>query len=316
MKTHILLNVLAILGGLTAGAAAQEPANLASRLGYPADAKLLIIHADDLGVAHSVNRASMAALDGGLVNSASIMVPCPWFPEIAEYARRHPDRDLGLHLTLTSEWKNYRWDGVLGVKETPSLHDQNGFLHADTPQVAQGADPKEAEREVRAQVERALAFGVRPTHFDTHMGSLLATPDLLETYLKLGREYGIPVLLPRETLGAMAPETLARLPKDTVLIDHLRIASPTVSPERWDEFYSGLVENLKPGVTEIIVHLGYDDPELQSVTIDHPDYGAAWRQRDFDYFTSPRFASLLERHNVRLVTWREIGRLLHSAPPG
>ncbi len=291
-------------------AMAQEPQSLAERLGYAADAKLLIVHADDIGMSHSVNRATIAAMERGLVNSGSIMVPCPWFPEIAAYARQNPEADLGLHLTLTSEWKAYRWDGVLGSAMAPSLHDSKGFLHADTPDVAQHAELAEAEREIRAQVERALEFGIRPTHLDSHMGSLFARPELLQIYLQVARDYKIAALLPREALRVRAPELLARLPADTILIDHLVMATPQVSADQWEDFYARAVEELRPGVTEIIVHLGFDDAELQSVTEDHPDFGSAWRQRDFEVFTSQRLQHLLAKHQVRMLTWREISSLL------
>lgn len=283
--------------------------NLAERLGYPADAKLLIVHADDIGLSHSVNRASIAALETGLVNSGSIMVPCPWLPEIAAYASAHPNHDLGLHLTLTSEWKHFRWSGVLGKLETPSLHDAWGFLHADTPEVAQKADLGEVEREIRAQIERALVFGIRPTHLDSHMGSLFATPGLLDIYLRVGRDYNLPVMLPRDALQARAPELLARLPADLPLIDHLAMVTTLVPTDQWSAYYTRVLESLEPGVTEIILHLAYDDAEMQSVTLDHPEYGAAWRQRDFDFFTSERFAELLKANSIHLITWREIGKL-------
>ncbi len=305
-----LLLTLLILTPLRAAPPQSETANLAQQLGYGAEAKLVIVHADDIGVSHSVNRATIAAFEKGLVNSGSIMVPCPWFPEIAAHARERDDLDLGLHLTLTSEWKHYRWDGVLGAGATPSLHDDQGFLHADTPQVARNADPREAEREIRAQVERALAFGVRPTHLDSHMGSLFATPELFQVYLRVAADYGLPALVPRDALSARAPEILRQLPAGTILVDRLAMATPRVPAEQWEDFYIGVIEQLQPGVTEIIVHLGYDDAELRSVTEEHPDYGAAWRQRDFDFFTSDRLAQLLEDRGIRMVTWREIGKLL------
>src|SRR6267378_306301 len=132
---------------------------LAERLGYPKDAKLLIVHADDLGMAHSINSASIRGLESGLVSSASIMIPCPWLPEIAAYARSHPQADLGLHLTLTSEWSLYRWGPVLGKDRVPTLLDSSGYFYPLESEAAAHIDVKEAEAEVRAQIARAKALG-------------------------------------------------------------------------------------------------------------------------------------------------------------
>src|SRR5271165_7290146 len=147
----------------------------AERLGYPAGSKLLILHADDLAVAHSADSASFDALNSGAVSSASIMVPCPWLTEVADYAKSHPDADLGLHLTLTSEWKTYRWGSVASSDRVPSLLDPAGTFYSTTEQAAAHAKPAEAENEFRAQVERAIAVGIHPTHLDSHMGSAFAT---------------------------------------------------------------------------------------------------------------------------------------------
>ncbi|HXL79412.1 MAG TPA: polysaccharide deacetylase family protein [Pyrinomonadaceae bacterium] len=141
-------------------------------MGYPRSAKLLIIHADDLGLSHSENQASIACFEKGVVNSGSVMVPCPWFPEIAAYSVAHPQLDLGLHLTLTSEWKPYRWGPVLPRTDVPSLIDSGGFL-SNNCQVVAEAKLEEVEKELRAQVDRAKQFGIDPTHFDIHMNSLL-----------------------------------------------------------------------------------------------------------------------------------------------
>src|SRR6266481_1052966 len=149
-----------------------ETKTLVERLGYPRDAKLLIVHADDLGMAHSINTASIKGLESGLVSSASIMIPCPWLPEIAAYARAHPEADLGLHLTLTSEWSLYRWGPVLGKDRVPSLLDSSGYLYHLEDEAASHMDAKEAEAEIRAQIARAKALGIQPTHLDSHMGTL------------------------------------------------------------------------------------------------------------------------------------------------
>src|SRR5712664_2905245 len=137
---------------------------IAERLGYPADSKLLIVHADDLAVAHSVDSASFDALDKNAITSASIMVPCPWLTEVAIYAKAHPDADLGLHLTLTSEWKTYRWGPVESKDKVPSLLDPSGYLWPETPSAVSHIKPEEAERELRTQIEHAIAAGIHPTH--------------------------------------------------------------------------------------------------------------------------------------------------------
>src|SRR5215813_13709234 len=164
--------------------------SLAEKLGFPRDAKLLIVHADDVGMTHSVDAATIAALESGNVNSASIMVPCPWFPEIAEYAKSHPDVDFGLHLTVTSERVYYRWSPVAGSAKVPSLADSNGYFHHDWDQHPR-IDPRDVETELRAQIDRALAMGVRPTHFDSHQYRLVENgKEIFQVLLRLSHEYG------------------------------------------------------------------------------------------------------------------------------
>jgi predicted glycoside hydrolase/deacetylase ChbG (UPF0249 family) len=281
---------------------------IAERLGFPADSKLLIIHADDLAVAHSEDAASFDALDKQAVTSASIMVPCPWLTEVADYAKAHPDADLGLHLTLTSEWKTYRWGPVESKDKVPSLLDPSGYLWPDTPQSVGALKADEAEREIRAQIERAVAMGIHPTHLDSHMGTLFSRPDLFAVYVKVAREYKLPFL------AFIAPDTPKELSsvlssKD-VLLNSVVIADPSVHPSDWNAFYASAIKNLKPGVTEIIVHLGHDDAELRAVTVDHADYGAAWRQRDYDEVTSPEFKKLLGENHVILIHWSDLKKLI------
>jgi predicted glycoside hydrolase/deacetylase ChbG (UPF0249 family) len=282
--------------------------NLAERLGYPADAKLLIIHADDLGLAHSVDEASFEALGGKAVSSASIMVPCPWLTEVAAYAKAHPEADLGLHLTLTSEWKTYRWGPVAPRDQVRGLLDPMGYLWADVPPVAKNASPEEVEREIRAQVEEALRVGIKPTHLDSHMGTLFANPAYFAAYVKVAHEYGVPFFAPR--VPNAPKEILALAERSGFLLDGLGMADEQVKPEGWRAFYVGLLRSLKPGVTELIVHLGHDDAELQAITVDHPAYGSAWRQRDFDAVTSPEFKKALEENHITLVGWKDLKKLL------
>jgi predicted glycoside hydrolase/deacetylase ChbG (UPF0249 family) len=296
----------AVLSLVVAMGASGQTKTLAERLGYPADAKLLILHADDLGVAHAVDAASFDALDSKAVSSASIMMPTPWVTEVATYAKTHPEADLGLHLTLTSEWKTYRWGSVEAADKVPSLLGPDGTFPTDTPVVVAKAIPAEAEREIRAQVERAIALGIHPTHLDSHMGSLFARPELFATLAKVAHDYHLPFLAVRG-MGGGVP--LPTNDKD-VLLDAVLIAGMIQPRDQWKEFYFGAIKNLKPGLTELIVHLGHDDAELQAVTVDHEPYGSAWRQRDYDIVTSEAFRQALKDNNVNLVTWRQVQKLL------
>lgn len=303
--------VRALLCALLAGRAlpaqaAARPATLAARLGYPADAKLLILHGDDLGVAHSVDTASLDALERGVLSSASVMMPCPWVTEVAAWARAHPDHDLGLHLTLTSEWETYRWGTVAPAAEVSTLLDSVGTLARDTRPVAERAAPDQVERELRAQVERALALGLRPTHLDSHMGALFTTPALFATLVRVARAYHLPFLTARGVARGLPADVH---PDRDVVLDTVITAGPEVPRERWNAFYLDAVRALRPGLTEMIVHLGRDDAELRAVTVNHDAWGAAWRQRDDDVLRSPEFRQALKDNGVVLVRWKDLQRV-------
>ena len=272
---RLVLRSSAALLLFAASALPAQTRSIAERLGHPAGSKLLILHADDLGAAHSVNAASFDALDKGAISSASIMIPTPWIAEVAAYARTHPNADLGLHLTLNAEWETYKWGSVESKDKVPSLLDSAGVFPNETAPVAARAKADEVERELRAQVDRALALGIRPTHLDSHMGALFTTPELIGTYIKVARAYRLPFLALR---GDPRSPTPFLTDKDVVL-DAVVIAGPEVPRDQWKDFYLKAIAALKPGLTEMIVHLGYDDAELRAVTVNHEPYGSAWRQR-------------------------------------
>lgn len=262
--------------------------------------KLLIIHADDVGMSHSVNAATIKAFETGAVTSASIMVPCPWFPEFAAWARHHRDADLGLHLTLTSEWLYYRWGPLLSKSLVPSLVDRDGFLWRSERDAVPNIKPDEAKKEIRAQIERAREFGIEPTHLDTHMRTLHQTPELFAVLMEVAHESKIPAAVPRWM--AVRPEFAKSIRADDIIVDEM----PTIQPDDPPSYYEDVIRNLKPGLTELIIHVGYDDAELQAITARHPQWGAAWRQRDFDAVTGESFRQLLRDNDVKLTTWREV----------
>jgi len=291
-----------ILSAQTPGKTVRE------RLGYPASARLLIIHADDLGMNHSVNRATFEALEKGWITSASILVPCPWFSEVAHWAKQHPHADLGIHLALTSEWTDFRWGPLSGPNRVPSLLDTDGYFPLDTPAVAQNAKIPEVEYELRAQIDRALKAGIPLTHLDMHMAAMVSSAELFGVYRKLGDDYKLPILLePSGTHGT--PAGVSVQPEET-LLQRIITMEPGVAAKDWLAWYKKQLAPLPPGVYQLIVHLAYDDEEMRGATWDHPDWGAAWRQRDLEIVQSPEFRQFLKEQGFVLVGWRALGKAL------
>jgi hypothetical protein len=277
------------------------------RLGYPSSARLLIIHSDDLGMNHSVNRATFEALENGWITSASILVPCPWFPEVAKWAREHPNADLGIHQALNSEWTTVRWGPVSSKDKVPSLLDSDGYFPLDTPAVAENAKIPEVEIELHAQIDRAKAAGIHLTHLDTHMGALLDSSDLYRLYRKNGYTYDLPIL--QALTGSHASDQTPP-PADEILVDKVIAIDPGVDAKEWTAWYRKQLEPLGPGVYQIIVHLAYDDEEMRGSTYDHPDWGSAWRQHDLEMVKSPEFRQFLKEQGFVLVGWKDLAKAL------
>jgi predicted glycoside hydrolase/deacetylase ChbG (UPF0249 family) len=304
----IIVRLLLTLVILAVNLAAQTK-TIAERLGYPADAKLVILHADDLAVAHSEDSASFAALDKHAVSSASIMVPCPWLAEVADYANGHPDADLGLHLTLTSEWKTYRWGSVSPSDKVPSLLDAAGTFYSTTEAAAAHAKADQAEAEIRAQLDRAIAAGIKPTHLDSHMGTLFATPELFAAYIKVAHDYHLPFLAVKVT--DERAKLLSLLSPNDVVFDSVLIATTNLQAVERKSFYLNSIKDIKPGLTYFIVHLAYDDAESRAMMGQNEPFGAAWRQADFDSVTSPEFQQALRDNHIVVIRWRDLQKLVN-----
>lgn len=310
MKIRILSLLSAFfLCYLTAEA---QVGNLAEMLGYPTDSKLLIIHGDDLGLSNSVNMANFNALESNSITSTSIMMPCPWAFAAVMYAKNHAGLDIGIHLTLTAEWADYKWDGVSSSDQIASLLDTNGYLYPSVEEVAKNVRSAEAEKELKTQIEKLISWGITPSHIDTHMGSVMATPELLKIYLNLSEQYNIPVLFPREYAKMLPPDVSAAYGKKIFLLDNLFMLDPGMIKDSWFETYSKAIEGLKPGLNQIIVHLAIDNEEMQAITINHDDYGSAWRQKDLDLVKSSEFKKLLNENNIILVKWSQIRDLMRA----
>ncbi|SNR38021.1 polysaccharide deacetylase family protein [Lutibacter flavus] len=280
--------------------------NIATKLGYAANAKLLIIHADDLGVSHSENMASIEAIENGSVNSASLMMPTPWVLEVANYAKKNATtHDFGLHLVLSSEWKNYRWGPVSSIEKVPSLINEFGYFHEGcTPTV----NVKEVEVELKAQIDRAYSMGFEPTHLDSHMNCLFQSEELIEVYLKMGKLYKLPVLATKQAV----PEELLRKYDIQILLEEVL----TIMPEEYikgpEDYYINAIKNLKPGLSTFLIHTAYNNDEMKGMNIDNTEWGNEWRQKDFDFFTSDTCKNILKEENIILVTWRQVKDAFYS----
>lgn len=268
--------------------------------------KLLVINCDDLGMAHSINGAAFRAFENCAITSASVMVPCPWFMEVVGYLQGRRHLDVGIHLTLTSQSEAFKWGPVAPRDRVPSLLDPNGFFWPEADLVIGHADAEEVEREIREQIELAMRVGIEPTHIDSHMWTLLRAPALFDIYVNVAEEYHLPprILSPQHSSPLRGCVGFDRLP----VVRNVGI-QPNVPHARWPDFYRQVIERLEPGITEMIVHLGFNDAELRALTVGRPGWDAPWRQRDFDVITSPEFNEFLGRHNVRRIGWRKVRNL-------
>jgi hypothetical protein len=280
-----------------------------------APVRYLIIHGDDAGMSHSANIGTIHAMEKGIVSSASIMVPCPWFIEIAEYARAHPERDFGVHLTLNCEWDRYRWGPVASRDKVPSLVDPDGYLWSSVEQVAQHAKADEVEIELRAQIDRAKQFAIPITHLDTHMGSVLAKPEFVEIYVKLAIEYDVPILMLNKVDEATAKDYPALAERaqgllsvlhehNLPLLDQLAQIYGDEQNKPRREAYLETLRNLSPGVSQLIIHCGYDDAELRAITNSAPR-----RDEDRRVFSDPEVIRLIKEQGIQVISWKQFRAL-------
>ena len=281
-------------------------------LDYPADSRLLMIHADDAGLAHAENRATIETLQNGVANSYSIMVPCPWFLEIANFAKAYPKYDYGIHLTLTCEWHKYRFGPLFPKQEVPGLIDKHGHFYKKRHQLVATGTAAEVEQELRAQIDYALDYGLQPSHLDSHMFSLGADPAFLEVYRKLGREYQLPICVNGQLLEMVGSPT-SWLQADDPLVDQVYMGD-------WDIFQAGtmadyyfeVLNQVPAGLSILFIHPAHNDAEMHAVCIDHPNFGHEWRQIDLDVVTSTAFREKLESSGIQLVDWREIREAMYG----
>jgi predicted glycoside hydrolase/deacetylase ChbG (UPF0249 family) len=281
----------------------DEKRSLAEMLGHGRDARLLIVNADDFGMCHAENAATISGLQAGAFCSATIMAPCAWFADAASFARRAPEADLGVHLTHTSEWSECRWGPVSGAAAVPSLVDALGLFYADVASVYAAATLAEVERETRAQIERALAAGIDVSHLDSHMGTLQLDARYHALYVELAAEYRLPIrMASRRMLRGMGMERIADLALRLGVLapDHFWVGGPA-HPEETESYWTEVLRGLPPGVTEIYVHAAEDTPELRALC-------PAWAQRVADdrFFKAPLVGKVLAEEGITLIGYRAL----------
>jgi chitin disaccharide deacetylase len=284
----------------------------AERLGWKATDVVVILHVDDVGMAHASNLGAIESIERGVATSWSVMMPCSWVPEIAKYLKQHPEVDSGLHLTLTAEWNLYRWSPLAGKPKVPGLVDDEGCLWPNVMQVATHATADEIEAEIRAQVDRAEKLGLPITHLDSHMGTLFARADYFERFAKVGIEKGIPILAVSgdgphvqqenpEATKALRPWMIKIWNAGLPVLDDLHTGSYGWKPEEKTAKLLALLKELKPGVTEILFHASIPTDEFPLITSSSES-----RHADTKALTDPGVKKLIQDRGIILTTWKEL----------
>lgn len=304
----------------------SQDTTYAERLGFPKSARVIILHMDDAGMSLGSNRGVEKVFNEGIANSTSVMMPCPWVPQIVRYIHDHPGLDAGLHLTLNAEWKNYRWGPLAGASEVPGLVDSTGSMWNNVQDVVKHATADEVDREIRAQLARAEKMGFHPTHLDSHMGTLFASPGFLQKYIQLGIEKQIPIMFSgghatyiRKEMNI--PDAQMKIFQNlgkTIwnaglpLLDDLLNSSYDWEPpaniktdqqlQKWRaSLYEKAMLQLKPGVTMVIMHCTDPSPVFSEISDSGPK-----RKADMLAMLDPGFKKFLKDNGFILTTWREL----------
>lgn len=304
--------------------AAQLDTTYAERLGYPKGKKVVILHVDDVGMSFDSNKGAVNAMTKGVANSCSVMMPCAWVPGFVHFLKQHPETDAGLHLTLTAEWKDYRWVPLSGQPKVPGLTDTEGALWPSVAEVIEHATADEVETEIRAQIERALKMGFTPTHLDSHMGTLFATPEFMQRYLKVGIEYKIPVMFPGGHNTLIAKQTKLDMAEvrgvgkmlwraGLPVLDDLhnesyawtmsigtKATKQAIQKEKTN-YYIKALASLKPGITMVIMHCTHP-----TEVFSHISNSGLTREGDMLAMMSPALKKYIQDEGIILTTWREL----------
>src|SRR5262245_53575041 len=252
----VVLSVLFVAHSAVGAYQAAARKSLAERLGFKSTDKILIVNVDDLGNSHAANAAAIDAMTNGLATSATIIVPGPWFPEIASYAKAHPTSDFGVHLAHTSEWKTLKWGPVANKADEPGLVDPQGYLWPDIMNVYKNSTPEQAYIEARAKIKKALDAGVDVTHLDSHMGTLQYNDNYFQVYRRLAKEFNLPLRMGSQDVLAAGGggHQRGQLDADGIVYPDYLIHGDRNKGESIRDYWKRSVSALKPGVTELYIH--------------------------------------------------------------
>jgi hypothetical protein len=298
--------------------------NIAEKLGYAKDAKLLIIHADDGGFLQSANRATQRLLENGSISSASYMMPAPWIYQATQYFKNCAHCDMGVHIVLNSEWADYRWGPVTAINKVASLVDEFGTLWPTHELFKDHASTTEAAHEIRAQIQKAFRLGFNPSHIDTHMGTIYIKPGVLKAYVRLAHEFSLVPMLPKwsevleaywKSIGWLDAPALKKIlleleEQNEVLLDRLIPDVGGSSQETRAENYLRTIGSLTPGLTQVIVHLSDRAAEFDTIIDRQPRERR--RYWDVEILQSEYFKQALAAAGITLINWRDIQRIRYS----
>jgi predicted glycoside hydrolase/deacetylase ChbG (UPF0249 family) len=300
----IFLVVLIIAFSGTGVSRATTTPPLAERLGFKATDKVLIINVDDVGNSHAANAAVIDAMENGLATSSTIIVPGPWFPEIAAYAKAHPSSDFGVHLCHTSEWKTLKWGPIANKSDVPGLVDPQGYLWPDIMSVYKNSTPEQAYIEARAQIKKALDAGVDVTHLDSHMGTLQYNEAYFQVYRRLAKEFDLPLRMgSQELLAAQGgAHQRSQLDSDGTIYPDYLIYGARKKDESVPDYWKRELNSLKPGVTELFIHASVPGDEIKHITNTWED-----RATEYELFTrDPEVRRILETQGVKRIGFRAL----------
>lgn len=290
----------------------MKPNPILKKLGFSEKDRIVIIHADDLGMCQASVSACRKLFEVKRISSAAVMVPCPWFLSAAGLVEADPDIDLGVHATLTSEWKSYRWRPISTSDPESGLIDGQGYFYHSSQLVQENADPLSVKHEINAQIDSAIKQGISPTHIDTHMGTV-AHPKFMFDYINAGLSKKIPPMLFRlkkeewvtvglDKASAEIVETfLMNLENQGIpILDGMRTIPLDQPDNRYDQAVE-LFKSIPVGVTHFIIHPAEDTPEIRAIT---PDWRA--RVADFELFYDENIHKFLLNEGIHVIGYQNL----------